>query len=300
MQQPIPLVPAARTQPNLRRINDRSRLRLGPAVALLRLVPYTRLPDRPGADLAGLADVQDRMMRHYFRLLRVQEDLDRRLRRSASGAAAAIEQIDAERARLAHELHSGAGQALAGIKIHLELIDSYLKSPPEQVRNSLHRIGLLAQEALQQVRSLSRRVHPPDWERLGLGEALLRLWENSGIPGKFEAALSLAPLPAEPPHHLRVLLYRVAQEALANAIRHAAAQRLSLTLTGSPGSLRLTVEDDGKGFDPAATFAGGSASHGIGLRSMHEQVRWTGGELRVESGTWGTRITACVPVPERS
>jgi signal transduction histidine kinase len=267
---------------------------------LLLRIPVPELPRACGAEIEGLAAVQDRMMRHYFRLLRAQQSLDRRLGRPTGPAAAAVAYMETERARLAHELHSSAGQALAGIAIHLELIDTHLQNPPEQVRISLRRIHSLAQEALGQVRSIARRVHPPDWERLGLREALERLWENCGIPGRFEAALSLAPLPAEPPHEVRVLLYRVAQEALTNAIRHAGARRLALTLTGGRDFLRLTVEDDGQGFDPTATRAGGPASGGIGLRSMREQTRRAGGELRIESGTWGTRVAACVPVPEPS
>lgn len=263
------------------------------------MVPPAPLLDGAAADIDGLVAVQGNMMRNYFRLLRIHEELERRLRRSGNGAAA-IELIESERARLAHELHSGAGQALAGIKIHLELLASYLEAPAEPVRSSLDRIGLLTQEALDQVRNIARRIHPPDWENLTLAEALRRLWETSGIPGRFDAALDVSGLSVEPPHHIRVLLYRVAQEALTNAIRHAAARRLRLTLAGDGASLRLIVEDDGRGFDLASTLACGTASRGIGLQSMRDQVRWAGGELRIESGSRGTRVTVCLPLPKRS
>lgn len=279
------------------------RARLGPAAALLDSFPPGKLAGNGAAspDLAGLAAVQGSITRNYFRLLRAHEELQRRAGRAEHRSrSVAVEQIEIERARIAHELHSGAGQAMAGIKIHLELIDSFLESPPEQVRSSLHRIGLLAQEALQQVRSIAHRVHPPDWERLTLAQALEQLCDLSGIARKFEVALSLGPLAAEPPRHARFLLYRVAQEALANAVRHSGAARLQMTLAGGDGSVRLALEDDGKGFDPAATFARGPASAGIGLRSMRDQVRLAGGELRIESSTRGTRVTACVPLAEPS
>mgnify|MGYP004701487067 CR=1 FL=1 len=277
-------------------LDERARARLGPAAALLTSFPQTRLRSGAGRqpDLSGLAAVQGSIMRNYFRLLRAQEELERRARGVESGSrAVAIQQMDGERARLAHELHSGAGQALAGIKIHLELIDQFLENPPEQVRGSLHRIGLLAQEALQQVRSIARRVHPPDWERLTLAQALEQLWDVSGIPRKFEASLSLGAF-HEPPAETRILIYRVAQEALANAVRHSAAGRLRLGLTGGGGAVRLTVEDNGKGFDLGGALA--ASGGGIGLRSMRDQVRLAGGELRIESGAGGTRVTACVPL----
>lgn len=275
--------------------------RLGPAAALLRSLPVNRLPAGADAppDLAGLAAVQGSMMRNYFRLLRAQEELERRTHRlHRENGAAVLGQIESERARLAGELHAGAGQALAGIKIHLELLDSFLPDPSEQVRGSLHRIGLLAQQALQQLRSIAQRIHPPDCEHATLGEALARLWDASGIPQRFEAVLEVAPLFPEPPLHVRILLYRIAQEALANTVRHAAATRVRLAVGRHRECLQLTLEDNGRGFDAPALAAGAApASGGIGLRSMREQLRHAGGELRIESGPRGTLLTARVPVP---
>ena len=169
----------------------------------------------------------------------------------------------------------------------------------EPVRTSLHRIGLLAQEALQQLRSVARRIHPPDWERTTLAEALERLWEISGIPQKFEAQLELERLSAEPPPHVRILLYRVAQEGLANAIRHAAATRLRLRLAPrGGGALELTVEDNGKGFEAPAEGRA-PAGGGIGLASMARHLRRAGGDLQVRSGAGGTRLTAWVSLSEQ-
>ena len=252
-------------------------------------------------DLAGLAAVQSSIMRNYFRLLRAQEDLEQRAGTSRGRATAGVlEQMEIERARLAHELHAGAGQALAGIKIHLELIDAALPEPPAAVRASLHRIGLLAQEALRQVRSIAHRTHPAEWESGTLAGALQRLWDMMGVPQKFDACLRIAPLAEEPPHHVRILLYRVAQEALANGVRHARATRIGLFLgPGGGQALELRVEDNGQGFDANGVLAGAApSSGGIGLRSMHQQLRWAGGQLRIDSGAHGTRLTAWVPCSE--
>lgn len=236
-------------------------------------------------------------MRNYFRLARVQEELRRRSR--PASRVSTLNVLEAERARLAHELHAGAGQALAGIKIHLQLIDSFLENPPEQVRGSLHRIGLLAQEALDQVRAISRRVHPPDWERVPLGVAIKTLWDVTGIPQKFQASLEIDNV-SEPPRHLHILIYRVLQEALANIIRHARASRVGLRLWEQDGRICLRVEDDGQGFDAAnALSPNGRAGAGIGLRSMREQVTQPGGEFKIESGPHGTTLFITLPLVEK-
>ncbi len=263
-------------------------------------VPYPTL-DPTFPDLAGLAAVHARIMRNYFRLARAHEELSRRRRtpRRNTGSWLA-EQLELERARLGRELHAGAGQALAGIKIHLEIIDSLLESPPEAVRASLHRIGLLAQDALQQLRAISQRVHPPDWQRLRLEEAVKNLWDLTGIPLRFEAELAITPLAKEPPHAIRATVYRTAQEALANIVRHAGASRVALRMMPVNGNIRLTVEDNGKGFDPVRLLDGPEVPAGIGLRSMRDQVRRLLGEFEIDSGPGGTRLSVSLPLHENS
>ncbi|MCL4402040.1 MAG: sensor histidine kinase, partial [Acidobacteria bacterium] len=260
---------------------------------LAAALPRECLAPRTGpADLSALQAVHGNMMRNYFRLLRAERELARRAPRSVVGAAEiAAAQLELERARLAHELHAGAGQALAGIKIHLEILDTLIPDPPPQVRNSLHRIGLLAQEALQQLRSITQRIHPPDWQRLGLRAALETLWTVSGIADKYQASLELR-LEAEPSHAVRVLLYRAAQEGLANIVRHAQATRVRLALEQADGHVHLTVEDNGKGFDQVMM----DRASGIGIRSLRNQTRLLNGRFEVRSGGGGTTLMVSVPL----
>ncbi len=276
-----------------------SRARTGSAASLDEFTAPTLDPAYP--DLAGLAAVRTRMMQNYFRLARAHEELSRRRRvaRRHSGSWLA-EQLEMERARLGRELHAGAGQALAGIKIHLEIIDSLLEQPPDAVRQSLHRIGLLAQDALQQLRAISQRVHPPDWQRLHLEDAIKNLWDLMGISRRFDARLEIAPLAVEPPHSVRSTLYRTAQEALANIVRHAEASHVDLCLETVNGSLRLSVQDNGKGFDAAGLLDGPEIPAGIGLRSMRDQVRRLQGEFEIESGPGGTRLSVSLPLRKDS
>lgn len=277
-----------------------SRGRPASAPGLLDLTSPTL--DRACPDLAGLAAVHARIMRNYFRLARANEELMTRRRRTPPRATGSwlAEQLEMERARLGRELHAGAGQSLAGIKIHLEIIGSLLEKPPEAMRESLHRIGLLAQDALQQLRSISQRVHPPDWQRLRLEDAVRSLWDLTGIPVRYQGELAIAPLAKEPPHAIRTTVYRTVQEALANIVRHAGASRVTLRLEAADGNLRLTVEDDGKGFDAVRLLDGPEIPIGIGLRSMRDQVRRLLGDFEIDSGPGGTRLSVSLPLRENS
>jgi len=226
--------------------------------------------------------------RHYFRLLHAHQ----RLARQSYPAPGFIEQLEAERTRIARELHSGAGQALAGIKLHLEILENLMRDLSGPVRHNLDRIGLLAQEALEQVRNISQRLHPPDWQRLNLAAALERLWTTTGMPERYQAVLDVRPLPEEPPAAVRAVLYRVAQEAIANVIRHSGATQVRMVLGIRNGSVLLEVSDNGKGFEPEKV----AGAAGIGLRAIRDQVRHVGGRVSVTSGNEGTRVQAVVPL----
>ncbi|MCL5745696.1 MAG: histidine kinase [Acidobacteria bacterium] len=271
-----------------------SRLLLGAGQIVLLAEPAERTD---GDALGMLGSVGQSLVRDYFRLLRRSRALERRRRRSGRSAAAIwTGQLEQLRAGIARELHVGAGQALAGIRLHLELVRNALTEPPDTVRSSLERIGLLAEEALAQVRAVSHRLNPPEWQQLTLRDALENLWASSGIPQKYDAALHLAPLPAEPALESRIAIYRAAQEAISNVIRHSGCTRVSLTLEGSGGRLRLTVEDNGRGFDAAGLLsAKPRPGEGIGLRAMRDQIRGLHGEFAVESAAKGTKLSVSLP-----
>ena len=91
-----------------------------------------------------------------------------------------------------------------------------MESPAPPVRQALERISKLVHDALDQVRGLSRRLHPPEWQRLPLGAAIRQLWELSGIPESFQANLTIGDIPAEPGLECKTLIYRAAQEAFSN------------------------------------------------------------------------------------
>jgi signal transduction histidine kinase len=205
--------------------------------------------------------------------------------------------MELERRRLGRELHTGAGQALAAIRMQLELIAHELPAPTERVQQALDRIGILAGITLEQVRSISRTLHPPEWQRLTLEDALRQLWDLSGMAERFGAVLRIDTLPSDPDLEVKVLIYRTTQEGLSNLIRHANATHVEVSLQHDNGWLTLTIQDDGVGFNAQRLLRGPVVvGAGIGLRSVREQADALGGSMAIESTPSGTKLIVTVAV----
>lgn len=245
---------------------------------------------------SGLLRLESLFVGHFFRLLAAERRLSALARRRRRGSGRkAIRQMELERRRLGRELHTGAGQMLAAIRLQLDLIESQMPAAPPGVREALDRIATLTQDTLEQVRSLSRRLHPPEWQRLALGDAIRQLWQISGIPQRYEAALEID-LPVEPDLEVKILIYRTIQEALSNLARHSRATRVSVSLRSSDGNLTLTVLDNGIGFDVDLLLRQpASLASGIGLRSIREQAEALGAKMSIQSGPSGTTLIVSVP-----
>lgn len=239
----------------------------------------------------------DKLLVHYFRLEQLERKIETmrqvRMAHRAMRAAPALRQVERERQRLGRELHTGVGQMLAAIRMQLESVVSQMQNPAEAVQKALERIGALSEEALEQVRGISRRLYPPDWQRHTLEEALRRLWESAGIPQRFAARLQLAQLEIEPDLEIKILLYRTAQEAVSNIARHSGASRVEMTLETIGDRIVLTVRDDGRGFDA------GAPSTGIGLRSVRDAAAETGADFEVVSAPGGTTLRISSPFEAR-
>ena len=249
-----------------------------------------------GEEAGGLLPLQNRIVQHYFRLQQAERNLASRTQRLARPGSNAIRQIELERQRLGRELHTGVGQMLAAIRLQVEIVAAQLPNPPQPVQQTLNHIATLANDALQQVRSVSRRLHPPEWQGLTLEAAIQQLWDISGIPQKFESSLRIQPLPREPEQEIKVLAYRAAQEALSNLTRHSQAHRVEVSLEADAERLLLSVQDDGVGFDADRLFAApASLASGIGLRAIREQADALGGRLHITSGPGGTRLELSAP-----
>ncbi|MDB6164019.1 MAG: histidine kinase, gyrase and HSP90-like ATPase family protein [Xanthomonadaceae bacterium] len=225
----------------------------------------------------------------YQRLLQRLEANEREFRRL--GRAVWRVQED-ERRRLARELHDGLGQNLTALKHRLGQIGSQLTPQQTDVRDRLETAMALCATALEDTRSLSRLLRPPILDDLGLEPALN--WLARGLQDTIgvDVVVEIEALPLLD-GELQTLLFRVAQEALNNAGKHARAQSVLLRLVQREGVLQLQVIDDGRGFDAAvAATAGGS-----GLGGMRERLRLYGGTLEIRSSPGGgTRLRATIPL----
>ncbi|HJS19743.1 MAG TPA: GAF domain-containing sensor histidine kinase, partial [Anaerolineales bacterium] len=211
------------------------------------------------------------------------------LQRSRERLVAAREE---ERRRLRRDLHDGLGPQLASLALKLETARNRMANDPDAV-SLLTDLSMRTQEAVADIRRLVYALRPPALDELGLVMALREgatQYNRQGANGviiTFDAPESLPPLAAA----VEVAVYRIAQEALTNVIRHAEARacHIRLSLEESAGLLCLQVEDDGKGLSMKRRA-------GVGLNSMRERAEELGGTLTVTSvPTGGTHLTARLP-----
>jgi len=187
--------------------------------------------------------------------------------------------IVAERNRLALDLHDAVSQKLFGVVLSAEAAATLLERDPAAAREQVAKLQTLAQEALDELRSLVFELRPPDLERDGLCGALrkhvdmLRRLQQREIDLDVDDAV-----PGDAVRDGDVL--RIAQEALQNALRHANAEHVVLRLHADDGRLVLEVEDDGVGFEPRRS---GLRSRRLGLTSMEERAQRLGGVLEIRS-----------------
>jgi signal transduction histidine kinase len=263
--------------------------------SISRLQQRARVAENYGHELERLALMQLQASRNYYRLLEAHDRLRARTRPERSLGTILADSLDAERKRLGRELHTGVGQALAGIHIHVKLAEAQLPELCEPLRQSFSQITMLAATALEQVRGVSRRLYIPAWQSQPLLGALRSLWEASGISATLEASIEMCDI-GEPPLETRRAIYLVAQEGISNVIQHADASRVRMTLRKDADRFTLEIEDNGSRL--AAAEPDSSAPSGIGLRSMRDLARELGGDLELRATAHGSQLTLHLPVIE--
>jgi signal transduction histidine kinase/ABC-type uncharacterized transport system substrate-binding protein len=200
-----------------------------------------------------------------------------------------------ERRRIARELHDGLNQDLAAVSIALSTIEEGLPaSTPVARRQQFTRLQERTVELAGAVRHLSHGLHPGVLQYAGLAIALRshchEFERDHGLSVTYRADDDLGSVPPD----VALCLYRVTQEALRNAARHAKADRVWVSLERQRGYLALVIRDDGRGFDLEESRARG----GLGLISLDERVRLVGGRITIDTKPGrGTEIHAVVPLP---
>jgi two-component system NarL family sensor kinase len=202
-----------------------------------------------------------------------------------------------ERAWLSRELHDGICQRLVSLKLQVEAMAIRLLGTSAHfalAEAPFKRISTELAEILNEVRETGRGLHPVILKELGLPTALRRLahdMENDATSIRFRSRGLVERLPGD----ANLVFYRLAQECLSNVKRHSRASEAVLRLAGTRRAVRLTVWDNGIGFDPNCMT--GHRSRGAGLRNMKARVEEAGGQLTITSKPGSTKVVATIPRP---
>ncbi len=200
---------------------------------------------------------------------------------------------ETERRRIAGELHDDLNQSLALLAVELDLL---AQSPPgtgAPLEVQLRGLSGRVKQMSSAVHDLSHQLHPAKVEQLGLVAALRGLCGGLGPAHGLSIDFAAEGVPTSIPGDTALCLYRIAQEALRNVIKHSGARHAQVELRGGPDAVTLCVSDDGSGFDTASVADKG----GLGLVSMRERLRLVGGEISLESRpSRGTRVEVRTPL----
>lgn len=258
------------------------RLGLAPLQRLTHAMTTTNLL-RPGPRPAVAGQPGIAELIRTFNLM-----LDRLEAERASSTARALSAQEAERSRIARELHDEVGQTLTAVLLELKRVGDHA---PEPVRGEIRAVQETTRDSLDEIRRIARRLRPGVLEELGLISALKSLVNE--IPDRQSLTVERHLDPELPPlgPDAELVVYRVAQEAITNALRHAAANRLSLSLRRIGGVARLRVADDGRGL--------GNAIDGAGITGMRERALLAGARLSINAiPSGGTEVRLDIPLTE--
>ncbi len=197
-----------------------------------------------------------------------------------------------EQRRLGQDLHDGLGQHLTGLAFLSKGLEQTLRAQAIPEAAELAQIGTLIDQSIEQTRTLARGLYPAALETDGLPAALQLLGEpvETVLGIAFQVVMSDTVSLPEPP--IAIHLYRIAQEAVNNAVRHGQAQHIAIHLDTYQQGFRLTIDDDGIGLPDDM-----QAGPGMGLRIMHYRARMIGASLRVQRrASGGARVTCELPI----
>ncbi|HME65017.1 MAG TPA: GAF domain-containing sensor histidine kinase [Streptosporangiaceae bacterium] len=182
---------------------------------------------------------------------------------------------ETERRRLAGEIHDGISQRVVSLSFHLSAAADAVKTAPDVAAHEIAEAQSLAEAALDETRFAIAGLHPPVLDDLGLAASLESL--AASIP---QLEVHAEARPCDLPPHVATSVYRIAQEALQNVVKHAGATKARLRLLTHGDTIILEIEDDGQGFQ---LEAGNTTSTGYGLPGMRERAELLGGTLEVKS-----------------
>ena len=209
-----------------------------------------------------------------------------------------IQASEQERRRWARELHDETLQSLAALRVGLS---TAMRGSEDDLRSAVETAVTSVTEEIANLRSLIVELRPAALDEYGTGAAVESLAERISareqlpIEVKIDLSFERGEAAARHTPELESTVYRLVQESLTNAVRHAGATRIRIDVGEHDGCVEVAVADDGRGFDPATADSGG-----FGLTGMRERVELADGELDIDSGPDGTTVRARLPVRRRA
>jgi signal transduction histidine kinase len=230
-------------------------------------------------------------------LAQVNRSLKRTEERLRALTQRVVQAQEAERGRVAGELHDGITQKLCAIIFHSQALVASLSARNASAKGEAIKLHEMAAGAAEEVERISHNLRPSVLDQLGLAAALratsTEFAERTGVSVKLACARSTARLSAD----TELTLYRILQEALRNVEKHARARHVTVHLTKLRNIVQLTIHDDGIGFDPDDHPAQRKGKGGLGLLSMSERATYVGGVLKIKSvRRVGTEIEIRIPL----
>jgi two-component system sensor histidine kinase DegS len=201
------------------------------------------------------------------------------------------------RQRVAQHLHDGPAQSLANVVLTAEICEKLMQSDARRAQGELGNLKGLVNSTLQDTRKFIFELRPMTLDDLGLVPTLRRYVGDLGA--RYQAQIALVAPQGEQrlPKRMEVPVFRVAQEALTNAVQHGRATQVRVSVTLQPDGVVLTVEDNGVGFDVEQALSKAATHQTMGIASMQERADMLGGWLRIESARGhGSRVELSVPI----
>lgn len=205
---------------------------------------------------------------------------------------------DAERRHIARELHDSAGQTLAVLGMSLDQLVFKTEPVDPRLAQEGRKIQDLVRQLQREIRTTSYLLHPPLLDETGISSALRwyvdGLVERSGLAVDLALADDFGRLPAE----MELAIFRLIQECLTNIHRHSGSKTASVRVLREDGNVFVEVRDQGKGIAPDRLAEVQSHGSGVGIRGIRERLRQFHGDLKIESNSSGTCISASIPIPK--
>lgn len=210
-----------------------------------------------------------------------------------------IKAQEAERSRIARELHDGINQMIASVKMRLRKVEGSLPDLKPAAREILSRCDRLLVKVLEENRRIAHNLRPADLDNLGLAAACTSFCHEFQARTKLRVECKISPPGLRLPPEVELHLFRIVQESVNNIEKHAQAASVELHMQAVDGAVSLKIRDDGRGFEMKNPGAGKKKGHGLGLSNMRERVLSLGGNWEIQSVPGeGTAVQVSIPVAE--